>query len=344
MTTSEPTNESHTSPRAVAVAPDPPPGGGIAPPAERARPAGDGRIQGDTPSLSGPARARRRAILCVLGASALFAVAAALVKGVAPGFPTVELVFFRSAVAFVATLPLIRGQGGWGALRTRRPLGHLWRTLAGLCGMCGAYYGYATLPLVTVTALGFAMPLFLAVLSVPLLGERITRGRGLAVLAGLAGVLIMIQPWDVSARVPMVPVLVVVGGVMAWALAMISIRRMGRAGEPNVTIVLLFSLASSVLSGLATVPVWVTPQGWQWAALIGVGLVSAGAQLLMTEGYRSGEATLLAPFEYGAILYTTLLGLLIWGEWPDWGDAVGVVVLVGSGLALWWQETRPGRG
>ena len=107
---------------------------------------------------------------------------------------------------------------------------------------------------------------------------------------------------------------------------------------------LLFSLACSVLSGLAAAPVWVTPTGWHWGALVGVGVLSAGAQLLMTEGYRSGEATMLAPFEYGAIVYATLLGLVIWGEWPDVGDFVGIAVLVGSGLYVWRRETLAATG
>ena len=285
------------------------------------------------------AAAQRRAILCVLGASALFALAAALVKAVAPFVPLAELVFFRSAVASVVLLPLLRGEGGWSALRTRRPWSHLGRILAGLAGMFGAFYGYATLPLAAVTALGFAMPLVLAVLAGPLLGERIGWGRAVAVLAGFAGVLVMVEPWRGAGSLPVGPVLVVAAGVGAWALAMISIRRMGQAGERNLTIVLLFSLACSVLSGLAAAPVWVTPAGWQWGALVGVGVLSAGAQLLMTEGYRSGEATMLAPFEYGAIVYATLLGLVIWGEWPDVGDFVGIAVLVGSGLYVWRRET-----
>ena len=78
--------------------------------------------------------------------------------------------------------------------------------------------------------------------------------------------------------------------------------------------------------------------------LVGVGVLSAGAQLLMTEGYRSGEATMLAPFEYGAIVYATLLGLVIWGEWPDVGDFVGIAVLVGSGLYVWRRETLAATG
>lgn len=284
---------------------------------------------------------RRRAILCVLGASVLFAGAAAFVKAVSPYVPLAELVFFRSAVAFAALLPLARGAGGWSVLRTRRPLGHLGRAAAGLMGIVGAFYGYATLPLATVTALGFAMPLILTALSVPLLGERVGWRRGSAVLAGFVGVLLMVEPWRTAGALPAWPVLVVMAGVASWALAMITIRRMGRAGERNLTIVLLFSLMSSVVSGLFAIPVWVTPVGWQWGALLGVGVLSAGAQMLMTEGYRIGEASLLAPFEYGAILYTVLLGLLLWGEAPDWSDGVGIAVLMASGLYVWRRETRP---
>jgi len=94
------------------------------------------------------------------------------------------------------------------------------------------------------------------------------------------------------------------------------------------------------VSGILSIAVWVTPEGWVMAALVGVGVVSAAAQLLMTEGYRSGEATMLAPFEYGAILYTILMGALIWNEVPGPWDFAGIAVLVTSGLFAWWWEGR----
>jgi len=87
-----------------------------------------------------------------------------------------------------------------------------------------------------------------------------------------------------------------------------------------------------------SIPVWVSPSGWALAALAGVGAISAAAQLLMTEGYRSGEANMLAPFEYGAILYTVLLGYLIWNEAPGAWEFAGIAVLVASGLFAWWRE------
>ncbi len=286
------------------------------------------------------ARARRRAILCVLGSSASYAVAAALVKFAAPRIPVWEIVLFRSLGASVCLLPLLRGQGGWAALRTRRPWGHAGRLVAGLAGMYGSFYGYGALPLATVTALGFSMPIFLALLSFPLLGERLRPARALAVGAGLLGVLVVLRPWQGGTELPMGPAAVVMAGVLFWALAMISIRRMGQAGERNVTIVLLFSLGCSAIAAVACIPVWVTPDGPALLALLGVGAVSALAQVLMTEGYRSGEATMLAPFEYGAILYTVLLGWLIWAEVPGVWEFAGIAVLVASGLFAWRLESR----
>ena len=286
------------------------------------------------------AAARRRAILLVLASSGSFTAAAALVKVAAPEIPVVEVMLFRSFVALLLMLPWVMRAGWWAVLRTRRPWAHAMRSLAGLAGMFGTFYGLAHLPIATVTALGFAMPIFLAMLSVPMLGERLTWPRLAAITAGLAGVLLVIRPWQGAGGLPRFETAVVVGGVAAWALAMASIRRMGQAGERNITIVVLFSLCCTVLSAALAAPVWVTPRPAMLWVLVAVGAISGVAQLLMTEGYRSGEASMLAPFEYSAIFYTVLLGWAVWGEVPGEWEAAGIAVLVGSGLFTWWQETR----
>jgi drug/metabolite transporter (DMT)-like permease len=287
---------------------------------------------------------RRRAILCVMAASGLYTVAAALVKALALGFPVVEIMFFRSVVVAAVMLPIQLRAVGLSALRPKQPMGHVWRLVFGFTGMLTAYYGYATLPLATNTALGFCMPLFLTILSVPLLGERVGWQRVVAVLAGLGGVLLMVRPWDGGAdALPLGPVAIVMAGVVTWALAMISIRRMGEQGESNVAIVLWFGVGSTVLAGLMSIPVWVTP-GWiALGGLLAIGLVTLAAQLLMTEAYRIGETTMVAPFEYGAILYSTLLGLLIWGEMPGAWSFLGIAIIIGAGLLVWHQEVR-GKG
>ena len=282
-----------------------------------------------------------RAVLSILGAALLFAGAAACVKALDGAVPLAQLVLFRSLFAFPVLLPLLRHAGGWSALRTSNPMGHAWRTLFGLIGMAGAFYGYTTMPLATVTALGFTMPLFLTLLAVPLLGERVGWRRGSAVLVGFMGVLLMVRPAGADA-VAFIPSLIVLAAALAWALAMITIRRMGESGESGVAIVLWFALGSSVVALLASLPGWVWPSAWQWPLLLGIGLVSALAQLLMTEAYRSGETTLVAPFEYSGIIWTTLLGALIWAEAPDGWDAAGIAILVASGLYIWWREVQLG--
>jgi drug/metabolite transporter (DMT)-like permease len=295
------------------------------------------------PALPSGFAARRRAILCVLGEGFCFALAAALIKATRPsGIPLSEVVF-RSAVIVLVMAALLgrRGGGLLGALRTRHPLGHAIRTLLGFFGMTTSYLGYLRLPLATVTSLNFAMPLFLTALSVPLLGERVGWRRWLAVLAGFAGVLLIVRPWRGAASdMPLPVVALVLAGVFTWAISTITIRRLGAAGERNATIVLWYSLGSLVIALVLALPVWIPPSPRDSALLLGAGLFTAGAQWLMTEGYRGSEATLVAPFEYGAIVHATLLGALFWGERPDRWSAAGIAVLVAAGLYIWRRETR----
>jgi drug/metabolite transporter (DMT)-like permease len=295
-------------------------------------------------AIAGPdsRAARRHAITCVLSASATFTVGSAVVKALTADFPILEIVAFRSFVAFLALVPVLWRHGGLAALATKHPLGHVLRTFYGFVGTVTAVYGYGMLPLATVTALGFAMPLFLTILSFVLLGERVGPRRGSAVLAGLGGVLLILRPWQSGGALPPGPVAIVLAGVVTWALSMISIRRMGEAGERNVTIVGWCMLGTGVLAAIGAAPHWITPGIPQLAALIAAGLLSGVAQLLMTEGYRSGETTLVAPFEYGAILYATILGIALWGEWPDAWSLLGVVVLIAAGLYIWHREVTLG--
>lgn len=283
-----------------------------------------------------------------MGASFLYSCSAAVVRALSDGYPTLELMLFRSLMVVAVTFPLLLRQGGLQALRPRAPLGHLARLAAGYLGMITAFYGYGHLPLATNTALGFCMPLFLTILSVPLLGEVVGWRRRGAVLAGLFGVLVMVRPWEAQAALPLFPVGVVLIGVVGWALAMISIRRMGALGESNVAIVAWFGIGSTILSAVLVIPYWVTPD---WTGLFGmvmIGLITAAAQLLMTEGYRMADTTLVAPFEYGAIVYATALGAVLYGEYPDPTGLVGIAIVVTAGLYVWRREVviarqaRPG--
>lgn len=293
------------------------------------------------------AAARGRAILCVLGAAATFALAAVAVKLLDNTIPIMQVILFRNLFAIPPLLALAlwtapRGHG-WAMLATRNPWSHAQRILYGLVGMFGSFYGYVHLPLATVTALGFTMPLFLTALSVPLLGETVGWRRAMAVLVGFGGVLLLLRPGFGTAELPGLAIGLVLAGAVAWALAMITIRRMGEKGESGAAIVLWFAIGGALVGGLAALPGWVWPDPRQWLLLGAVGLVSALAQLLMTAAYRSGETTLIAPFEYSGILWTMSLGALVWGELPQPFDFVGIAVLVASGLYIWHREVRLGK-
>jgi len=290
--------------------------------------------------------ARRRAILLVLAATVLFTGSSGIIKSMGHTIPAVEMVLIRSFFALIPLLPLFARAGWWRALHTHQWRRHSVRTLCGYFGMLTSIHGYVVLPLVVVTALGFVMPLFLVLLSVPLLGERVGRHRALAVLAGLIGVLVMVRPWLAfggEAHLPLFSVAYVIAGVATWAVAMIAIRQMGQAGERAVTITAWFTIGSILLSGLMSIPVWVTPTLEQLLVLAAIGLIAGLAQVLMTEGYRTGEATLLAPFEYSAIVFATVLGIVFWAEVPDVWDVAGILIIVASGLYVWHREAAGAR-
>lgn len=287
-------------------------------------------------------RARRRGVMLVVLAAASFSISAAFAKTIGTGIPVAEVIFFRNFFALFPLLLVVISAGGLAALRMQNPGSHMLRTMFGMTGMVGSFYGYVYLPLVTVTALGFTMPLFLTLLAIPLLGEKVGWRRWLAVLVGFCGVLLMVRPEQGVVDTHWLALGLCLLGALAWALAMITIRRMGEAGESGVAIVFWFAFFSAVLAGLAMIPVWVWPSPAQWALLAGIGLVSAIAQIMMTEAYRSGEASLLAPFEYSAIIWTTALGALIWAEMPDALDFLGILVLVSAGLYIWYREMKLG--
>lgn len=287
------------------------------------------------------ASARARAILLVIAAGATFAVASASVKAVGAEIPLWQIVLFRNAIGFLALLPVILAAGGWRVLRTRHPFGHAQRIFWGLIGMVTVFYGYTRLPLATVTALGFTMPLFLTALAMLLLKEKVGWRRRTAVGVGFLGVLFMVRPQP-GEETDLLAVGLVLFGAFAWAMAMLSIKALGDKGEPALAIVSWFALGSAAIAAVMAVPVWVTPNLWQLGLLLTIGVVSAAAQLMMTEAYRSGETTLIAPFEYAQILWTAALGALIWAEMPDAWDALGVALLIGAGLYIWHREVRLG--
>ncbi|SEF74079.1 Permease of the drug/metabolite transporter (DMT) superfamily [Thalassococcus halodurans] len=286
-----------------------------------------------------------RGILLKLGSVALFTVMAALVKAASDNIPSGQAVFFRSlfAMPVIIVWLLLRHDLKTG-LKTKNPMGHLWRGLIGVTAMGFTFTGLGMLPLPEVTAIGFAAPLLTVVFAAFLLGERVRAFRLGAVAFGLVGVLIILWPLlsvDNLDRAVMIGVVVVLLSSVFRALAQIQIRRLAGREETSA-IVFYFSLTATILS-LFTLPFgWVMPTAQEAAMLIGAGLIGGFAQILLTSAYRYAEAGVVAPFDYASMLFAVVLGYVVFAEVPTVYTLVGSGVVIAAGVLIIWRERKLG--
>jgi drug/metabolite transporter (DMT)-like permease len=271
----------------------------------------------------------------------------AIIKDVSRVFPTGEIIFFRNLFAFLPLLLYVWLRGERLNLRTRNVWGHVMRGGFGVTSMFFLFYSYQVLPLSDAIALGLSGPIFVTVLSVPILGEHVGWRRWSAVIVGFIGVVIMTRPgpgvFDVDAIWPLL-------GAVFYAFAMISIRRLG-SSEPSSTIVFYFS-AFSVLASLVTIPfgrfdprfAWVMPQGfWSCVELFAIGLLGGTAQILLTNAYQRARASVVSPFDYTALVYGFILAWVFFQEVPDGFLIVGGLIVVASGVYIIQRETAVAR-
>lgn len=281
-----------------------------------------------------------RGIVYILLSSVLYAAMNTTVKLLSPRIGPVEIGFFRQIVSFFAISLIIARQGGLSLLRTRRLSGHLFRGVIGNSSMMVMYLSVIWLPLADATALSFATPLFVTILSIPLLGEKVGLHRWGAVLVGLAGVIVMTNPgmnWFSAGQGAGAAMGVL--NAFTGALMMVTIRQLGKTENP-LTIVFYFALIGIVLFGAVLPFFWVQPTLWEWLGLAAVGMIGVMFQLILTHAYRHAPASSLAPFGYSSILWSTLLGYFIWDQLPGPRMLTGAAIVIASGLYIVYRETR----
>jgi drug/metabolite transporter (DMT)-like permease len=264
-----------------------------------------------------------------------------VIKDVSQVFPTGEILFFRNFFSIPVIIAFMASTGGL-RLRTRRWRGHFLRGLFGVSAMYCFFMSYRLLPLSDAIALGLSGPIFLTVLSIPFLGEKVGIRRWSAVMVGFAGVLLMTRPGSgVIHPAAFVPL----GGAVFYAFAMITIRRLSDS-EPSSTIVFYFTafatlvaLSTSQLGAIDPQYAWVWPNGWQWGAAVLIGCMGGVGQLLITYAFRLAPVSLIAPFDYMALVYGFLIGHLWFGEIPDAYLIAGGALVVASGVYIIHRET-----
>ncbi|MCO8145331.1 DMT family transporter [Rhodovulum tesquicola] len=287
-------------------------------------------------------------MVAMSAAMILLPVGDALVKLLTGTVAPLEVTFWRLAAQVLWLVPVA-------VLLRRQLLGRMFSPVVALNGLLmtltlvSLISAFAAMPIATAIAIFFVEPLLLTLLAVPLLGERLGPRRLVAVGVGLIGAMIVIRPsfaaFGPAALFPLV-------AALAYALNMIVLRR-ATATRTALTVQLGASIYGALAMGLMLAGLWaagrielamVGAPGWHWAAILGAGATAITAFVLIAEAFRRAEAGLLAPLQYLEIVGATVVGYLVFGDFPDALTWLGVAIILGSGLYVIHRGRVASRG
>jgi len=231
---------------------------------------------------------------------------------------------------------LIKGKKLSELKNTDRMILQLLRPAFLVCSISSLFLGLKYLPLAEATAIGFAAPLFITVLSVPILKEKVGIHRWCAVVIGLVGVLIIIRPggdfWQLVSIMPLL-------GALFFALFQI-LTRLLSVTEKTHTTLFYTGLGGLVWSSIIVPFVWVAPSQIDFLIFLATGFLGALAHLCMINAFNFAEASLLAPFNYTKLLWVAILGYLVFDDIPSLEMWIGAGIIVSAGLYVLYREKK----
>jgi drug/metabolite transporter (DMT)-like permease len=286
------------------------------------------------------ASSRHRPVLGIalkVASLVLFSGMTLCVKLLGPETPSGQIIFVRGVIS-VAVLALIAWRTGQlHLLKTGNWRGHAMRSLSGTVSMFFLFAAVTMIPLADVTAITYTSPMFLTVLAMMFLGERIHRYRWTALILGFVGVLIMIGPNLTFGTQSSLGSLSALGAALFAAFAMTSLRAMSGA-EHAITITFYFSLTFMICAALTAFSGWPEPTGTQTLLIVLAGFFGVFGQLLMTYSYRYAEASTIAPLEYTSMIMAVTLGYLFFHEVPKPSVWIGAPLVIAAGSLVLWRE------
>lgn len=277
-----------------------------------------------------------KGVLLALGATAMFAVAAALTKLASADYNVLQILFVRQIVIMIAVAPSMAHNFPQNLMTRHVGLHGIRLTGAFIALACG-FWAVAVLPLTTATVLAFSSVFFTTLLAVAFLGERVGAPRISAIAIGFVGVLIVMRPG--ISGVADLHALIAIAAALGAATAKTSVRRLS-ASESTATLLAYQAIFVGVLAGLPMIWLWVTPDWTGAVLLISIGLVSTLAQWAGVMALRAGEASLVTSVDYMQLIYAAILGYWLFAEWPDLYTLAGAALIVGSALFTVRREAR----
>jgi drug/metabolite transporter (DMT)-like permease len=260
----------------------------------------------------------------------LFICADTAIKHFSADYHAVMIAWFSGVFGAISSTGLGARGIGPGALETRQPITQVLRGLLIAGSMITAFLALKFMPLADVAAVGYSTPLFVAALAVPLLGERLTRRQVVAIAVGFAGVLLIAQPGTGVFRSAS---LLAMTSALLYAIAMIVTRRM-RASETAAATMLWSHATVSAVTSLALPWFWSTPTALDGLLLVVLGLVNGIAHYCVMQAYRLAPASRVAPFDYTGLVWATVFGYMLWGDFPAPAVWLGVALVVSMTLYL----------
>jgi drug/metabolite transporter (DMT)-like permease len=271
----------------------------------------------------------------MVAAVACFALMDAAMKLLAAHYPALQVATLRGGASLPFVLLWVLATAGTRSIVPVRWGLHLLRGMLGIA-MIGCFaWALRSLPLSTAYTIYFVAPLLVAALSVPLLGERVGPRRWAAIGIGLVGVLVVLRP-GVGGFVSL-PGLMVLLAATAYAVAAVLVSLLARTDTPQSLVVwflLIMALGAGALAWPAWIPLRLADAGW----IATLGLAGALGQVALTQAFRRGDASLIAPLEYSGLIWVIPWDWLLWRKLPDAWTWLGAAIIVASGLYLLHRE------
>lgn len=274
-------------------------------------------------------------ILLMVGSIFCLAAMEAIAKILVEDYPVQMVVCARLGLHFLVTLPLFFFGGRLHLLKTGRPVLHSARSLVLVLASFLFITALTRIPLAEATSLVFTAPFIVTALSAMFLKERVGARRWIAILVGFAGVIVILRP---STDFNWFLLLPLATGI-CYACYQVTTRVLSFT-EPTLTLFFYTVAAGTVVSGALLPFYWVTPDIEGTGLFLLTGALGFMGQYLVIRALQEGEASTVAPFLYTQLIWATLFGVVLFGNFPDLWTFIGAAIVIGSGIYIWHRERR----
>ena len=267
-----------------------------------------------------------------------FATMAVFVKIGAEYFGAAELAFYRSLATMLVAYAVLRATRG--TVRSEHIHTHMIRGIVGALSLVGYFYAITNLSVATAQTLNYTSPLFLAIVTTVVLGERFSTWLIVAIVSGFVGVGMLLQPSFEGGKEGAALIGLFSGVLASWAY--LAVRTLGRLGEPDWRVVFWFGLVSTAVCAiwqLATSTFHAIEWRTVWI-LVGLGACGTLGQICMTRADRTGNTLVVGSYSYSTIVIGMAYGMILWNDILSPLEWAGITVIVASGLIAMRVEKK----